>query len=237
MLCITAVMRRDCPLWRIDHRPILRSQVMNGVWSISSSSGQPVIGAGMNHATRPPTVRPGNAQILFSKNTNVIAPHGCTSMNKLPMTTAGHLALENELTHRIRAERPRLIQRIQEAIADDTNLAENSEYQAAKTEQERNEARIGELEDKLARAEIINVAKLSGDTVKFGATVTLIEEETGEKKIWQIVGEPEADAHKGKISVVSPIARALIGKSKGETIEVEAPGGAKVYKIQRVEWL
>jgi transcription elongation factor GreA len=96
---------------------------------------------------------------------------------------------------------------------------------------------IGELEDKLARAEIINVAKLSGDTIKFGATVTLIEEETGEKKIWQIVGEPEADAHKGKISVVSPIARALIGKSKGETIEVEAPGGAKVYKIQRVEWL
>jgi transcription elongation GreA/GreB family factor len=108
------------------------------------------------------------------------------------------------------------------------NLAENSEYRAAKTEQERNEARIGELEDKLARAEIINVAKLSGDTIKFGATVTLIEEETGEKKIWQIVGEPEADAHKGKISVVSPIARALIGKSKGETIEVEAPGGAKV---------
>jgi transcription elongation factor GreA len=88
-------------------------------------------------------------------------------MNKLPMTAAGHLALENELTHRIRVERPRLIQRIQEAIADDTNLAENSEYQAAKTEQERNEARIGELEDKLARAEIINVAKLSGDTIKF----------------------------------------------------------------------
>jgi transcription elongation factor GreA len=166
----------------------------------------------------------------------MIDPHGCTSINKLPMTAAGHLALEKELTHRIRAERPRLIQRIQEAIADDTNLAENSEYQAAKTEQELNEARIGELEDKLARAEIINVAKLSGDTVKFGATVTLMEEETGEKSTWQIVGEPEADAHKGRISVVSPIARALIGKSKGETIEVDAPGGAKVYKIQRIEW-
>ena len=95
-------------------------------------------------------------------------------MNKLPVRTAGYLALEHELTYRIRVERPRLIQRIQEAIADDTNLAENSEYQAAKTEQERNEARIGELEDKLARAEIINVAKLSGDTIKFGATVTLI---------------------------------------------------------------
>ena len=167
----------------------------------------------------------------------MIAPHECTSVNKLPMTAAGHLALEKELTDRIRAERPRLIQRIQEAIADDTNLAENSEYQAAKTEQELNEARIGELEDKLARAEIINVAKLSGDTVKFGATVTLTEEETSEKKVWQIVGEPEADVHKGKISVVSPIARALIGKSKGETIEVETPGGAKIYKIRRVEWL
>jgi transcription elongation factor GreA len=167
----------------------------------------------------------------------MIAPDGCKSMKKLPVTAAGYLALENELTHRIRVERPRLIQRIQEAIADDTNLAENSEYQAAKTEQELNEARIGELEDKLARAEIINVAKLSGDTIKFGARVTLIAEETGEKKIWQIVGEPEADAHKGKISVVSPIARALIGKSKGETVEVEAPGGAKIYKIQRVEWL
>jgi transcription elongation factor GreA len=158
-------------------------------------------------------------------------------MNKLPMTAPGHLALENELTRRIRVERPRLIQRIREAIADDTNLVENSEYQAAKTEQELNEARIAELEDKLARAEIINVVKLSGNTIKFGATVTLIEEETGKKKIWQIVGEPEADAHRGKISVVSPIARALIGKSKGETIEVEAPGGAKVYKIRRVEWL
>ena len=158
-------------------------------------------------------------------------------MNKLPMTAAGHLALEKELTHRIRVERPRLIQRIQEAIADDTNLAENSDYQAAKTEQELNEASIGELEDKLARSEIINVAKLSGDTIKFGATVTLIEEETCEQKIWQIVGEPEADAREGKISVVSPIARALINKSKGETIDVEAPGGAKVYKIQRVEWL
>ena len=149
------------------------------------------------------------------------------------------------LRARIRVERPRLIQGFREQsltiptwrkIQNNTNLAENSEYQAAKTEQELIEARIDELEDKLARAEIINVAKLFGDTIKFSATVTLIAEETGAKKTWQIVGEPEADAHKGKISVVSPIARALIGKSKGETIEVEAPGGAKVYKIQRVEW-
>jgi transcription elongation factor GreA len=117
------------------------------------------------------------------------------------------------LTHRIRVEQPRLIQRFQEAIAGDTNLAENSDYQAAKTEQEPNDARIGELEDKLARAEIINITKLSGDTIKFVATITLIEEDTNEKKTWQIVGEPEADAHKGKISVASPIARALIGQT------------------------
>jgi len=158
-------------------------------------------------------------------------------MSKFPMTAAGHSALEDELKQRIRVERPRLVQRIQEAIADDSNLAENSEYQAAKAEQEINEARIAELEDKLARAEVIDVSKLFGDTVKFGATVTLIEEDTGEKKVWQIVGEPEADAHKGKISVTSPMARALIGKTKGATVEVEAPSGAKVYKVLQLEWL
>ena len=158
-------------------------------------------------------------------------------MNKLPMTAAGHLVLEGELKRRMQVERPRLIQRIQEAIADDSNLAENSEYQAAKTEQEINENRIGELEDKLARAEVIDVSKLSGDTIKFGATVSLIEEDTGENKVWQIVGEPEADALDGSISVTSPIARTLIGKTKDDTIEVDAPGGARVYKIRRVQWL
>ncbi len=152
------------------------------------------------------------------------------------MTAAGHAALEDELKQRIRVERPRLVQRIQEAIADDSNLAENSEYQTAKTEQEINEARIAELEDKLARAEVIDLSKLSGDTIKFGATVTLIDEDTGEKKVWQIVGEPEADVKKGKISVTSPTARALIGKIKGATVEVEAPGGVKAYKIRQVQW-
>src|ERR1700758_4229036 len=158
-------------------------------------------------------------------------------MTKFPMTIAGYSALEDELNHRIGVERPRLIQRIQEAIADDSNLAENSEYHAAKAEQEINEARIAELEDKLARAEVIDVSKLSGDTIKFGATVSLIEEDTGENRVWQIVGEPEANAVEGSISVTSPIARALIGKSKGETVEVETPGGAKVYQIRKVEWL
>jgi transcription elongation factor GreA len=157
-------------------------------------------------------------------------------MSKLPMTAAGHAALEDELKQRIRVERPRLVQRIQEAIADDSNLAENSEYQTAKTEQEINEARIAELEDKLARAEVIDVSKLSGDTIKFGATVTVIDEDTGEKKVWQIVGEPEADVKNGKISVTSPTARALIGKTKGATVEVEAPGGEKAYKIRQVQW-
>jgi transcription elongation factor GreA len=154
-------------------------------------------------------------------------------MNKLPMTAAGYSVLERELKHRMQLDRPRLIERIQEAIADDSNLAENAEYQAAKSEQEMNEARIAELEDKLARAEVIDVSKLSGDTIKFGATVSLIEEDTGENKVWQIVGEPEADALVGRISVTSPIARALIGRTKGETVEVETPGGARVYQIRK----
>jgi transcription elongation factor GreA len=163
-------------------------------------------------------------------------PIEAKKMSKLPMTAAGHAALEDDLKQRLRVERPRLVQRIQEAIADDSNLAENSEYQTAKTEQEINEARIAELEDKLARAEVIDVSKLSGDTIKFGATVTLIDEDTGEKRVWQIVGEPEADVKNGRISVTSPTARALIGKTKGATVEVEAPGGAKAYKIRQVQW-
>ena len=158
-------------------------------------------------------------------------------MNKLPMTAVGYSVLERELKHRIQIDRPRLIERIQEAIADDSNLAENSEYQAAKSEQEINEARIAELEDKLARADVIDISKLSGDTIKFGATVSLVEEDTGKSKVWQIVGEPEADAHKGKISVTSPIARALIGKTRGDRVEVETPIGPKVYLVRKVEWL
>lgn len=151
--------------------------------------------------------------------------------------TQGHVALENELKHRIGVERPRFIQRIREAIADDTNLPENSEYQAAKADQEFNESRIAELEDKIARAEVIDVTKLSGNTITFGATVTLVDVDTGKTKVWQIVGEPEADPNLGKISVTSPIARALIGKNKGDTVEVEAAGSAKSYEVRRVEWL
>ncbi|WFU39518.1 transcription elongation factor GreA [Bradyrhizobium sp. CB82] len=157
-------------------------------------------------------------------------------MTTIPMTAAGHATLEDELRHRIKIERPRLVQRIQQAIASEANLVENSEYQAAQAEQNVNEARIAELQNKLARAEIVDVSKLSGDTIKFGATVTLVDDDTGEKRTWQIVGEPEADANKGKISVTSPIAKALIGKTKGVTVLVEAPGGAKAFKILQVKW-
>jgi transcription elongation factor GreA len=158
-------------------------------------------------------------------------------MTRIPMTAAGHAALQDELTHRARIDRPSLVERIRQAIDDDPNLVENSEYQAAQAEQDINEARIADLRDKLARAEIVDVSKLSGDLIKFGATVTLVDEDTGEKRIWQIVGEPEADPSKRKISVTSPIARALIGKTKGATVVVEAPGGDRAYTIQQVEWL
>src|SRR5215471_21133531 len=158
-------------------------------------------------------------------------------MEKLPMTAEGQVALEGELKHRLQVERPRIIQEITDARTDDADISENAEYHAAMEAQAQNEARIVELEDKLARAEVIDVSKLSGNTIKFGATVTLIDEDTGGKKVWQIVGEPEADAHEGKISVSSPIAQSLIGKTKGVTVEVMAPGGVRAYKVQKVEWV
>ena len=156
-------------------------------------------------------------------------------MEKFPMTQAGYAVLEQELKHRQQVERPRIIQQITDARSHG-DLSENAEYHAAKEQQSHNEGRIAELEDKLARAEVIDVSKLSGDTVKFGATVTLIDEDTDKKAVWQIVGEPEADAKKGKISVTSPLARALIGKAKGANVEVVTPGGAKAYEVMKVEW-
>ena len=156
-------------------------------------------------------------------------------MDKIPMTAAGHLALETELKHRQQVERPRIIQQISEARTHG-DLSENAEYHAAKEQQAHNEGRIAEIEDKLARSEVIDVSKLSGDTVKFGATVTVVDEDTEEKKVWQIVGEPEADAKKGRISITSPLARALVGKKKGAQVEVVTPGGAKAYEVLKVEW-
>src|SRR6266576_6770635 len=156
-------------------------------------------------------------------------------MEKIPMTAEGYSALEGELKHRQQVERPRSIQQITDARTHG-DLSENAEYHAAKEQQSLNEGAIAELEDKLARAEIIDVSKLSGDTIKFGATVTLVDEDTDKKQVWQIVGEPEANAKEGRISIASPLARALIGKTKGTSVEVVAPGGAKAYEITKVEW-
>src|SRR5581483_9746978 len=156
-------------------------------------------------------------------------------MDKIPMTAAGYAALEKELKFRQQVERPRIIQQITDARTHG-DLSENAEYHAAKEAQSLNEGAIAELEDKLARAEVIDVSKLSGDSIKFGATVTLVDEDTDKKQVWQIVGEPEANAKEGKISITSPLARALINKKKGETVEVVTPGGAKAYEITRIEW-
>ena len=149
------------------------------------------------------------------------------------MTSAGYAMLEKELKQRTSEERPRIIQAIAEARAHG-DLSENAEYHAAKEQQSLNEGRIGELEDKLGRAEVIDVTKLSGDTIKFGATVTLIDEDTEEEKKYMIVGDVEADVKLGRISISSPIARALIGKATGDSVEVTAPGGARAYEIINV---
>lgn len=151
------------------------------------------------------------------------------------MTAEGHAAMMDEVKHLKSVERPRIIKAIEEARSHG-DLSENAEYHAAKEQQGWTEARVAELEDKLSRAEIIDISKLSGDVVKFGAKVTLIDEETEEKTAYQIVGEFEADVKKGKISVSSPIARAIIGKKKGDSVEVNTPGGGKSYEIAKVAW-
>ncbi len=155
---------------------------------------------------------------------------------KFPITPTGYSALERELKHRVQIDRVRLVGRLQQAVGDDSNLAENPEYQSAQSEHQLNEARIAELEQHLARAEVIDVSKLSGDIIKFGATVTLIDEDSGDRKVFQIVGEPEADVRSGRISVASPTARALIGRTAGATVEVQAPGGVKAFKVLQVNW-
>jgi transcription elongation factor GreA len=154
-------------------------------------------------------------------------------MEKIPMTVQGHVALSEELKHRQQVERPRIIQAIAEARSHG-DLSENAEYHAAKEAQSLNEGRIAELEDKLSRAEVIDVSKLSGTTVKFGATVTLVDEDTDEKKVYQIVGEAEADVKSGRVSITSPTARALIGKKVGDSVEVNTPGGGKSYEVLKV---
>ncbi|MFO1090585.1 MAG: transcription elongation factor GreA [Hyphomicrobiales bacterium] len=156
-------------------------------------------------------------------------------MEKVPMTAAGHAAMMDEVKHLKSVERPRIIKAIEEARAHG-DLSENAEYHSAKEQQGWIEARVAELEDKLSRAEVIDVTRLSGKSVKFGATVTVVDEDTEDEAQYQIVGEFEADVKSGKISISSPIARALIGKQEGDSVEVMTPGGGKSYEIVKVRF-
>jgi transcription elongation factor GreA len=154
-------------------------------------------------------------------------------MAKVPMTAAGYGRLQEELKRLKSVDRPAIIRAIAEA-RDHGDISENAEYHAARERQSFIEGRVLELEDKIARAEVIDVSKLSGKIVKFGATVTLEDEETEEKAIYQIVGEDEADIAQRRLSVTSPLARALIGKTIGESVEVSTPRGARSYEVVKV---
>jgi transcription elongation factor GreA len=157
-------------------------------------------------------------------------------MEKVPMTAEGYHALDEELKRLKTIERPAVIAAIGEARLHG-DLSENAEYHAAKDRQGWIEGQIAEIEDKMARAQVIDVSKLSGAQVKFGATVSVIDEDTEEKARYQIVGEHEADVKQGRVSITSPIARAMIGKESGETVEVNTPNGVKAYEITKVEWV
>ena len=157
-------------------------------------------------------------------------------MEKVPMTAEGYHALDEELKRLKTIERPSVIAAIGEARAHG-DLSENAEYHAAKDRQGWIEGQIAEIEDKMARAQVIDVSKLSGKQVKFGATVSVIDEDTEEPARYQIVGEHEANVKAGKVSITSPIARAMIGKESGETVEVNTPSGVKAYEITKVEWV
>ena len=156
-------------------------------------------------------------------------------VDKVPMTAAGHQYLIDEVRHLKTVERPRIIKAIEEARAHG-DLSENAEYHAAKEAQGWNEARVAELEDMISRAEVIDVSKLGGDTVKFGATVTVVDEDTEKEAVYQIVGDFEADVKSGKLSISSPIARALIGKSAGDSVEVMTPGGGTSSEILKIRF-
>ena len=151
------------------------------------------------------------------------------------MTAEGYRVLDDQLKQLKSVERPSVISAISEA-REHGDLSENAEYHAAKERQGWIEGQIAEIEDKLSRAQVIDVSKLSGEQVKFGATVTVVDEDTEEESLYQIVGELEADVKQGKISIASPIARALISKEVGDVVEVNTPGGVKAYEILKVEW-
>lgn len=151
------------------------------------------------------------------------------------MTAGGYQALDDELKRLKSIERPSVIAAISEARSHG-DLSENAEYHAAKERQGWIEGRIAEIEDKISRAQVIDVSKLSGSQVKFGATVTVVDEDTEEEGRYQLVGEHEADVREGRVSITSPIARAMIGKEQGDVVEVNTPGGVKAYEILKVEW-
>src|SRR6056297_2209299 len=155
-------------------------------------------------------------------------------MEKIPMTRAGHAALEAELKQLKSVERPAIIRAISEA-REHGDLSENAEYHSAREKQSFIEGRIKELESVISLAEVIDPSTLSG-TVKFGATVTVVDEDTDEEKTWQIVGEHEASVEKGLLNIKSPIARALIGKDVGDSVEVHTPGGSKSYEILSIAY-
>ena len=157
-------------------------------------------------------------------------------MNKVPITPEGKSLVESEVKNRKAIERPRIINSIAEARAHG-DLSENAEYHAAKEEQSHNETKIMELEDTLSRAEVIDPSMLGGDEIKFSATVLIVDEETEKESEYKIVGEIEADFKSGKISIQSPLARALIGKSTGDSVEVNTPGGGKSYEILKIRYI
>ncbi len=157
-------------------------------------------------------------------------------MEKVPLTIAGHKMLTNEYEQRTSIDRRRIINAISEARAHG-DLSENAEYHAAKEQQGHNEGRIKELESIIALSQIIDVSKLSGDTIKFGATVTIVDEDSDEETTYQIVGNPEADINSGRISISSPVSRAMISKEVGDSFEVSAPGGSRSYEILSVKYI
>lgn len=150
-------------------------------------------------------------------------------MEKIPLTRAGHTALDAELKQLKSVERPAVIRAIAEA-REHGDLSENAEYHAAREKQSFIEGRVKELESILSLADVIDTSKLSGP-IKFGAKVTLVDEDTDEEKTYQIVGEPEADIERGLLNIKSPLARALIGKDEGDSVEVKTPGGDRSYEV------
>ncbi len=171
--------------------------------------------------------RPGCGFLLFTEKRQ--------GMDKIPMTRGGFTALDSELKTLKSVERPAVIRAIAEA-REHGDLSENAEYHAAREKQSFIEGRIKELEAMLSLAEVIDPSKLSGP-IKFGATITLADEDSGEKKTYQIVGEPEADIENGRLNLRSPLARALIGKEEGDSVDVRTPGGTRSYEVLSIRYV